>query len=81
MVALAATAVSTTILFITFANGLSQLYASIHEWRTGNHHSTDFSANVHLDVYQGHIDTLTHMCEKYNNRFHIMMNDIYIRAR
>ena len=80
MVALAATVVSTMFPFITGADELSQLYAAIYEWHKGSHHSTDFSANAYLDVYQGHVNTLTHISEGRNNAFHVMMNDIYTRA-
>jgi hypothetical protein len=56
------------------------LYAAIREWRTGTHHSIDFSANGYLDVYQGHVDTLMHISERRNNAYHVMMCDIYYQA-
>ena len=81
MLALAATVVSSTYFFITDADRLSQLYAMICEWHTGTHHSINFLANGYLDVYQGHINTLTHIWEHCNNAYHVMISDIYYWAR
>jgi hypothetical protein len=58
-----------------------QLYAALHEWRTGVRHVVGFTANAYLDVYQGHINTFEHIQEKRGNAFHTMMGDIYSRAR
>jgi hypothetical protein len=60
---------------------LYQLYAAIHEWRTGKHQPMDFSANAYLDVYQGHIDTFHYIQERRPRAFHTMMSDIYSQAR
>ena len=81
MLTLAATAVSSTYFFITGADRLSQLYATIRKWCTETYHSINFSANRYLNVYQGHINTLTHIWECCNNAYHVMMSDIYYQAR
>ena len=60
---------------------LCQLYAAIHEWRSGKHQHTEFSANAYLDVYQGHIDTFHHIQDRRPHAFHAMMSDIYSQAR
>lgn len=56
------------------------LYAAIHEWHSGKHHSMEFSANVYLDVYQGHINTFHHIRERRSGAFHLMMADLYAQA-
>jgi len=58
-----------------------QLYAAIHEWRSGRHHPSEFSTNAYLDVYQGHIDTFHHIQEHRSAAFHLMMSDIYAQAK
>ena len=59
---------------------MCQLYASIHEWRTGEQQITEFSSNAYIDVYQGHVNTLKHILEKRPGAFHLMMSDIYTKA-
>lgn len=56
------------------------LYATIHEWRTGEQQIAEFSANAYLDVYLGHINTLKHIREHREGAFHLMMADIYMQA-
>ncbi|KAI9507281.1 hypothetical protein F5148DRAFT_1285405 [Russula earlei] len=56
------------------------LYAALHEWHTGVHQATDFSANAYLDVYCGHIGTFNHIQEHCGNAFHMMMADIFTKA-
>jgi hypothetical protein len=41
----------------------------------------EFSANAFLDVYEGHVNTFTHVWENRENAYHIMMADIYSQAR
>ena len=60
---------------------LHQLYAAIHEWHSGRHHTMDFSTNAYLDVYQGHIDTFHYIQENRPCALHVMMSDIYSQAR
>lgn len=60
---------------------LSQLYAAIQEWRTGNHRAVKFSCNSYLDVYQGNVNTLQHIVNNRGDAFHVMMADIYSQAR
>ncbi|SRR6266702_4597872 len=81
MVALVATAVSTYLPSYEHTNSNYQLYASIHEWRTGFRQVVEFSASAYLDVYQGHINTLRLIQEKRGKKFHLMMADIYSQAR
>ena len=57
-----------------------QLYAAIHEWQTGSHHSTEFSTNTYLDVYNGHVQTFNYISQNRNGSFHRMMADIYMRV-
>jgi hypothetical protein len=64
MVALVATGVCTSQIFQrlnanTFLD--EQLYAALHEWRTGIYQPVGFSANTYLDVYYGHINTFNHV--------------------
>jgi hypothetical protein len=58
-----------------------QLYAALYEWRTGVRQAMGFTANAFLDVYQGHMNTFDHVRAKRGNAFHVMMEDIYSRAR
>jgi hypothetical protein len=80
MHALVATAVSSLISFWPHSD-IFQLYAVILEWHTGAHQANEFSANVYMDVYQGHINTLNHIWEHCNNAFHLIMADIYSWAK
>jgi Domain of unknown function (DUF6532) len=81
MVALVATAVRATYHLRYHTNLKSQLYAAIHEWQTGFHRSTEFSANQYLDVYNGHTRTLNHILDRRPGAYHVMMADIYSLAR
>ena len=81
MVALVATAVSTYLLYIECAHLDHQLYASIHEWRTGTRQAVEFSASAYLDVYLGHVNTLLLIQQKQGNAYHTIMADIYSKAR
>jgi len=56
------------------------LYATIYEWHTGEQQCAEFSANVYLDVYLGHIGTLYQILEKRSGAFHTMMGEIYSQA-
>ncbi|KAI9429277.1 hypothetical protein H4582DRAFT_2089597 [Lactarius indigo] len=56
------------------------LYATLYEWRTGEHQVSEFSQNAYMDVYQGHMNTFKHIQENREGAFHIMMSDIYTRA-
>jgi hypothetical protein len=40
-----------------------------------------FTANAYMDVYLGHVNTFNHVQEHRNNAFHMMMGDIFSRAR
>jgi hypothetical protein len=83
MVALVATAVSPApnLLCNLTYNSHRQLYAALHEWRTGTQNSLEFSTTSYLDVYDGHVNTLLLIRDKRNNAFHTMMADIYAQAR
>ena len=63
------------------ANTTFEMYAALHEWRTGTHKATNFSADAFLDVYQGHVNTFRFILEKRPLAFHAMMNDIHTQAR
>ncbi|KAF8257046.1 hypothetical protein EI94DRAFT_1819298 [Lactarius quietus] len=56
------------------------LYAMIYEWHTGEQQVMEFSANLYLDVYNGHVNTLNHIRDKHPGAFHLLMADIYVRA-
>ncbi|KAF8270614.1 hypothetical protein EI94DRAFT_1797987 [Lactarius quietus] len=56
------------------------LYATIYEWRTGEQQVMEFLANMYLDVYNGHVNTLNHMRDKHPGAFHLLMADIHVRA-
>jgi hypothetical protein len=53
----------------------------MYEWRTGRHQPKEFSANMFMDVYQGHVDMFNHIREHRNSAFHLMMTDIYSKAK
>ena len=57
-----------------------QLYAALHEWRTGIYQAVEFSANSYLDVYNGHINTFYHVLDERSAYFHHMMANIYSQA-
>ncbi|KAF8266315.1 hypothetical protein EI94DRAFT_1701829 [Lactarius quietus] len=52
------------------------LYAMIYEWRTGEQQVMEFSANVYLDVYNGHVNTLNHIRDKRPARSMEMMGTL-----
>lgn len=60
---------------------ICQLYASLYEWCTGKHRAVGFFANMFLDVYFGHINTIKVIMERNNTAFHSMLAEIYERAR
>ena len=81
MVALVATAVSVTNAIRIYTNLKYKLYAALHEWRTGEHKRTEFSASMFLDVYQGHVNMLRYILERRSTAFHAMMGYIFSQAR
>ncbi|KAH9005589.1 hypothetical protein EDB86DRAFT_2825210 [Lactarius hatsudake] len=56
------------------------LYATLYEWRNGEQQVTEFSANIYLDVYLGHVNTLNHICVNREGVYHLMMADIFAQA-
>ena len=58
-----------------------QLYAAIDEWSTGTHENLYFTANVYVDVYNGHIGTLNNLRAERPAAFHVIMADLYTLAR
>ena len=58
-----------------------QLYAALHEWRSGMHQAAEFLANTYMDVYKGHIGTFNHIKSIRESSFHLMMADLYTKAR
>ena len=82
MVALVATAVSYSVYALSkIVLTRSQLYAALHEWHTGVQRTKEFSSNTFLDVYNGNVATINHIQEDHNSAFHLMMADIYTKAR
>ncbi|KAI9449041.1 hypothetical protein BJY52DRAFT_1192929 [Lactarius psammicola] len=52
-------------------------YAALKEWSTGEHKQCDFMANMNLDVYKGHMDSLDRI-ENTRKSFYLrMMTEIY----
>jgi len=82
MVALVATGVSHAFVCLhkQCTNSI-QLYAALHEWRSGVQQVAEFSATAYGDVYVGNIGTMESIQVKRQNAFHVMMADIYSRAR
>ena len=81
MVALVGTAASVPVDSRAFTYIVCQLYASLFEWRTGEHRAIGFTANMFLDVYLGHMATLRNIDQKNATAYHNMMSDIYLQAR
>lgn len=81
MLALVATGVRATYQLGHHTNLRFQIYAAIHEWRTGTHKSNDFSADAFLDVYNGHILTMKYIWTERPRAFHLMMKELYNLAR
>lgn len=80
IVVLVATGVSNFLGDLYCTHSQCQLYAALYEWHTREHQVTEFSANVYLDVYQGHVNTLKHIQEMCEGVFHLIMIDIYNQA-
>jgi hypothetical protein len=53
----------------------------LHEWKSGEQHMVEFSTNTYLDVYYGHLGTMTHIRDLCEPAYHTMMADIYTKAR
>jgi hypothetical protein len=81
MVALVATAVRVTYELGHYTNGKTQLYAAIHEWRTGVHESANFSADRYMETYNGHIHSLERIRTRHSAAFHTTMSQLYTLAR
>jgi hypothetical protein len=60
---------------------LYQLYAAVHDWQTGTHRRAEFSLTGFIDVYNGHIGTFRDIANKHNTAFHLILCDIYTKAR
>jgi len=58
-----------------------QLYVAIHEWQSGKQLRAEFSGNAFLDVYNGHINTFRDIANRRNGAFHVILCDIFARAR
>ena len=58
-----------------------KLYTALYEWHTGEQQVAEFSANAYLDVYNGHVNTLKHIQDHRAGAFHLMMVDIYTKAK
>ncbi|KAF8262615.1 hypothetical protein EI94DRAFT_1704624 [Lactarius quietus] len=56
------------------------LYAALKEWSTGEYKRYHFTANMYLDVYKGHLDTLDKIENQRKGTYHRMMSDIYYLA-
>ncbi|KAN0137999.1 hypothetical protein V8E53_004170 [Lactarius tabidus] len=59
---------------------IPELFATLYEWCSGEQVVTEFSANLYLDVYLGHVNTLKVIQDKSGNAFCSMMADIYSHA-
>ena len=81
MLGLVATGVHAAYLLRHYTNLQLQLFAAIHEWRTGEHTSTDFSADTFMNVYDGHVLTLKTLRTQHPRGFHTLMADLYTLAR
>jgi hypothetical protein len=82
MVALVATAVSNFYWRLkSGTNLICKLYASLHEWRTGEFKGAEFSTTTFLDVYDGHVNTFEYIRGRRATAFNIMMGEIYSQAR
>ena len=57
--------------------GISQYYAALSEWSTGERKQHDFTANMFLDAYGCHIVSLEKIENLRNPSYHKMMADIY----
>ncbi|KAF8266161.1 hypothetical protein EI94DRAFT_1803486 [Lactarius quietus] len=56
------------------------LYAALNEWSTGEYKWYHFTANMYLDIYKGHLDTLDKIKNQRKGTYHRMMSDIYYLA-
>ncbi|KAI9453765.1 hypothetical protein BJY52DRAFT_1189338 [Lactarius psammicola] len=52
-------------------------YAALKEWITGERKQCDFTANMNLDVYKGHVNTLDAIESTHKPSYHRMMAEIY----
>ncbi|KAN0131589.1 hypothetical protein V8E53_010431 [Lactarius tabidus] len=55
-------------------------YAALNEWRTGERKPLGFTANMYIDAYNSHINSLDKMERVRNTSFHTMMANIYLLA-
>ncbi|KAI9429423.1 hypothetical protein BJY52DRAFT_1133815, partial [Lactarius psammicola] len=52
-------------------------YAALKEWITGECKQYDFTANMNLDIYKGHVNTLDAIESTHKPSYHRMMVEIY----
>jgi hypothetical protein len=57
--------------------GYIKYYAALKEWSTGEHKHQDFTADMNLDVYKGHMTSLDQIEKMKTGSYHRMMGDIY----
>ncbi|KAH8976690.1 hypothetical protein EDB86DRAFT_3094812 [Lactarius hatsudake] len=53
------------------------LYVALYKWQMGEQQIMEFSTNLYLDIYLGHVNTLELVWEKQSGTFHSMMADLY----
>jgi hypothetical protein len=53
----------------------------VNDWRTGEKVAIDFTTGAYSDVYDGNVNTLKNMRAEYPNKYHVMMVDLYAKAR
>lgn len=55
-------------------------YAALKEWSTGEHKHQDFTADMNLDIYKGHMTSFDQIERMKKTSYHWMMADIYSLA-
>lgn len=82
MLAFASTGVFTYLLGDSYVLilSLTQIYAALHEWYSGNRVQADFSSNTFADVYKAHLQFLGEIQRQKPKAYRFMKATVFMRA-
>lgn len=54
-----------------------QVYASLMDWKNGEHAPKSFTADVYMDIYHNHCSTLETICTQFPAKYANILADLY----
>ncbi|KAF8986201.1 hypothetical protein BDQ17DRAFT_1335651 [Cyathus striatus] len=55
----------------------TSIHASLEDWSTGVHRSTDFNYDLLEDIYNGHEEFFSGLHQDYPGKYHVLMHGLY----